>query len=463
LIDRLSASPEHARELQRVFDVILMQRRRPKYVQNPEWQAFLYKSFLANKPWDELAREVLGADGSDPATRAAARFYLDREGEVNEITSDVGRIFLGVNLQCAQCHNHPNVDDWKQRHYHGIAAFLVRGYVFGTDPAKAVYAEKADGDVKYESVFEVRDKTSPGPKMTLPRILNGAAVEEPRFDYGQEYLVAPAKDVRPVPLYSRRAELGAALASSANPRFARAIANRMWALIFGRGLVHPFDYDHSDNPPSHPELLDLLGADLVARNFDIKGFLRELTLSQTYQRSTRHPSATDKELPEDALFAQAILKPLTAEQLAQAMMQATGFTDVQRAALGANPTEEALYQKLVGQEEQFVLLFGGRPGKLEKDFESTVEQVLFLANDPGVQGWLQPAEGNLTARLAKVPSVDNQAFADELYLSVFNRPPTAEETQEAADYLTERGAERPLAIQELVWALLTSAEFRFNH
>jgi hypothetical protein len=152
------------------------------------------------------------------------------------------------------------------------------------------------------------------------------------------------------------------------------------------------------------------------------------------------------------------------EQLAWTVMQGTGFADVHRNSLGGDKaTEEALYQRLAGHEATFVNLFGGEPGKAAKGFESSAEQVLFLSNDPAVQGYLAPSAGNLVDRLSKLPADDARAVADELYVSVLTRVPNEEEIQDVANYLSDRAAERPLALQELVWAMMTSAEFRFNH
>ena len=126
LIDRLLAGPEYARRMQEVFDAMLMERRDDTYVPAPEWQGFLRRAFADNLPYDQLVTEILSADGTDPTTRGAAKFYLDRLADPNLLTRDVGRMFLGRDFQCAQCHDHPLIDDYKQAHYYGIFAFLNR-------------------------------------------------------------------------------------------------------------------------------------------------------------------------------------------------------------------------------------------------------------------------------------------------------------------------------------------------
>src|SRR5262245_14023119 len=295
LIDKLLAGSEHARHLQRIFDVILMRRLPQKHVPVAEWEKFLRESFAQNKPWDEIVRAILTADGGDPASIGPARFYLDREGDVNEITRDIGKLFLGANLECAQCHNHPQIEDFKQQHYYGISAFFVRSFVMTDKEKHVVFAEKADGEAKFESVFEIRDKTSKGPQTTAPKLFEGMSISEPKFEkIDDAYIVKPDdkdKTVRPVPRFSRRVKFAEFIASAENRRFCRTSANRLWALMFGRGLVHPIDLDHTDNPPSHPLLLAMLTEEFARQQLDIRLFLREIAPSKTYQRSSRRDQA----------------------------------------------------------------------------------------------------------------------------------------------------------------------------
>lgn len=480
LIDRLLGSPEYARHMQRVFDVILMRRLPQKNVKTTQWEEYLRQSFAENKPWDQITREILTADGSDAEHRGPARFYLDREGDVNEITRDVARIFLGADLKCAQCHDHPEVEDWTQDDYYGLSAFLVRSFVF-TDKQKktTVFAEKADGEATFSSVFFPSSKK----ETARPQLFGGPVLDEPEFkNQDAAYKVKPAKNVRPIPKFSRRAQLGEMIVSSR--RFARTTVNRLWAHMMGRGLVHPLDRDHSGNPPSHPELLKLLTDEFANHRYDIQWFLRELALSQTYQRSSRQsppsadggndqspPSADggnqeghQTELPPPQTFAVALLKPLSPAQFAWSVLQATGEADVQRKTLGDKLTEAALHQKLAGVENQFVSLFGGLPGQPPENFESTVDQVLFLSNDATILNLIHRKNGNLADRLLTLPADDPRAVADELFLSVLIRPPTEQDVQDVQEFLADKtGEARSAAVEELIWALIASSEFRFNH
>jgi hypothetical protein len=455
LIDRLLAGAAYAQHMARVFDGWLMDRRPNKNVPQPEWQEYLRQSFAANKPYDQLVREILSADGTDPKLRPAARFVLDREAEPHLLTRDVSRLFLGMNLQCAQCHDHPLVEAYKQEHYYGLFAFFSRTAVFRGKDNKAVLADKAEGEVSFESVFVPKVKKSTG-----PRLPNGRPLAEPKFDKGKEYITAPAKGVRPVPKFSRRAQLAGMITDAGNERFRRTAANRLWALLMGRGLVHPLDFDHPANSPSHPELLTLLGDELAARKFDVKAVLRELALSKTYQRSSLLP--TGGPAPDESSFAVALLRPQSPEQLAFSSMQATGLTDAVRQELGPKATDAALAARLANNVAAYVKVFGSAPGEpADGRSEPTLDQALFLRNGALVSGWLTPRPGNLADRLSRLK--DAAAASEELYLSTLTRYPTADESKEVADYLAGRMADRPAALRELAWALLTSAEFRFNH
>ncbi len=288
-IDRLLAGPEHVRHMAATFDVWLMERRADKHVKTDEWRSFLLGFFRGNRPYNELAREILGADGADPAGRGPAKFTLDREVAPDALTRDVGRLFFGVDLQCAQCHDHPRIDDYLQRDYYGLYAFLSRASLFQPDPKKpAVVAEKAEGDVAFKSVFTKAEGS------TRPRMLDGAEIDEPSFAKGEEYQVKPDpknKALRAVPKFSRRAELARLTGEGASRAFSRNAVNRLWAHMMGRGLVEPVDLHHSDNPPSHPEILELLASEFVAMKFDLRALLRELALTRTYQRGIEMPAA----------------------------------------------------------------------------------------------------------------------------------------------------------------------------
>jgi hypothetical protein len=455
VIDALLASPECARRLQQYLDVALMDRRADAKVLRAAWEEFLRSSFAADKPYDQLVREILSADGADPAARGAAKFFLDRDLDPQVVTRDIGRLFLGRNIQCSQCHDHPLVEDYKQADYYGIQAFFNRAFLFpNAQAATAVIAEKADGEVTFTSVFD-KAKVQ---KTTAPRVPGLSPLADTKLDKGKEYVVAPAKDVKPVPAYSRFTRLAVAITSGDNPAFRRTAANRWWAFLMGRGLVHPLDQDHSGNAPSHPELLDLLADEFAAHRFDVKWLLREIALSQTYQRSSASAPGA-KPLNPDR-FAVAPLKPLSPEQLAYAVLQATGFTDAERLALGGNPDDSALYGRLAPQAAPFANVFGASPGQPEEKFAATLDQTLFLKHGGTVRNLITQRPGSLLDRALKIG--DPNVVADELFISVLTRHPSPDERKDVGDAL-KAVPDRRTALAEIAWALVASAEFRFNH
>ena len=442
LIDKLLASPGYARRMAQHFDVVLMERRRDNRVPRVAWEDYLKAAFAENRPYDQFAREILSADGVDAKARPAAKFYLDRDFEPNLITKDIARVFLGRNLQCAQCHDHPLIETYKQSEFYGILAFLNRSYLFpNANVPTAVLAEKPDGEVNFVSVFD-KAKLQ---KTTLPRVMTGKAIDEPKLEKGKEFKVVGTKDVRPVPAYSRREQLAAAMTSVENPAFARAGANRLWALLLGRGIVNPVDLDHTSNPPSHPELLDLLAREFASHKFDVKWLLREIALSQAYQRSSELPSGVSD--PPADRYLVAILKPLSAEQLAFASAQATGTIAKDAMTIPA--------PNAAGMLPAFRNMFGGQPGQPDTGATTNLDQTLFLKFGGAVRGMIAARTGSLTDRLAKLP--DANALAEELFLSVYSRSATVDEKKDVAEAL------KTTALNELVWSLLASAEFRFNH
>lgn len=286
LIDALLAGPAFLRHMTVTLDVLLMERKPEKVIKQPEWDAYLYQSLADDKPLDRLVSELIASDGADEKHRAAARFVLDRDAEPNLLTRDIGRLVFGMDLQCSQCHDHPLVDDYFQDDYYGLFAFVQRTSLFTDAKTKQVsLTEKADGEASFKSVF-----TGTSSDKATPRLPKGALLlAEPVFAKGDEYRVKPEKTVRGVPKFSRRAALAERVGDSRE--FARNLANRLWAHMFGRGLVHPLDFHHADNPPSHPELLTLLADRLASEGYRLRPFLRELALSRMYGRSCEAPRA----------------------------------------------------------------------------------------------------------------------------------------------------------------------------
>lgn len=473
LIDHLLASDDFSRHLATVFDVMLMERRPDTNVTTAEWRDYLAASFAEKKPLDQIAREILGADGVDPRLRPAAKYYLDRAVEPDTLVRDTGRLFLGVDLQCAQCHDHPTIDGWKHQHFFGLSVFFSGSKTFKNPDGKLVLQEMVTArEVEFASVFKPNE-----PHKTGPRLLDGPALAVPEFPKGQEYVETPSGKVRAVPKFSLRQLLAEQLPSRETPAFTRNLSNRLWAHLMGRGLVHPLDAHHAENPPSHPDLLDFLSQQLIDCAYDIRAFFREIMLSAAYQRSSLAPEGIDpNQMPAES-FAVANLKGLSPEQLFQSLLVATqsgpvfdeqietalrddapAYADLVKDAAALQKARDTERTRRIGE---FVTTFASTPGQPEVDFQASLPQALFLANHPLITEWLEPRSGNLSHKMLIRDEPD--LVAEEIYLSVLSRPPSPDERCAASAHLTARGPERPAAVKELIWSLLASAEFRLNH
>lgn len=281
LVDQLLSSYEHAIHMARSFDVMLMERRPAKHVNQDAWELYLTESFAANKPLNQLFYELLEPPAAESQVASSSRFLLDRDCDPNLLTRDVGRIVFGRDYQCAQCHDHPLIDDYHQAEYHGLLAFLQRSFVFTSKDGKTIaLAERGEGTATYKSVFE--------PAMTDRIAVLAApgreAIEVAVFRADEAYAVAAADNVKPIPKLSVRKML-AEQATQDNPVFARNIANRLWGLMMPRAIVDPPDLNHSDNPPTQPRLLAVLTEALVDSEYDVRAFLRGIALSEAYQRA----------------------------------------------------------------------------------------------------------------------------------------------------------------------------------
>jgi hypothetical protein len=362
-------------------------------------------------------------------------------GDPNRMTRDISRLFLGRDLLCAQCHDHPSVKDYKQAEYMGLFAFLNQSKL-KEDPQlkKAILVETvASGKTEFATVF------SPAKKyLTGPRLLAGEELEVPKFEKGKEF------EKPGVPKFRPRELLADALVR--HPQFARNSVNRLWFIFVGRGIVHPLDLDHRGNPPSDPALLDALTAGFVESGFDVRRLVRKIVTGEAYGRGGRA----------------APTKPLSAEQMAWSVLTAAGALErVQKAPSGKFSAGSYLSGKstepptgLNDVLRLFVSVFGNMAGEPEVGFQPSMTHALFLMNDRVVLDWLRPAEGGLVSRLAKL---SGDAVAEELYLSVLTRMPDAAERKEVAAHLERNGKRREAALGELAWALLASTEFRMNH
>jgi hypothetical protein len=447
LVDVLMASPGFVRHQADAFDAMLM-------AGNPDrLRGYLLLALKENRPWDRIFRELVLPDDKDPTQKGASEFLRYRVRDLDRLTVEVSTTFFGVNVSCAQCHDHPKVDDWKQDHFYGMKAFFARTFDNGGFLAEREYGE-------------VRFKTTKGQeRLAKMMFLTGKAVDAPvalKKPSGEEQKkereyfegFKRKRQPPPPPKFSARAQLvELALKPGQNEFFARAIVNRLWHRVFGRGLVMPLDQMHSENPASHPELLQWLARDLVQHKYDLRRLIRGLVLSKAYARDSRYEGAAQ---PPARLFAVARVRALAPMQLAASLRVASADP----VGLAAGKPEE-IERRLEGLENSARGLARDFAQPTD-DFQVSVTEALLFSNSERMQRELLSDAGDrLVGRLKQIK--DAKELVDVAVRSVLSRPATAEEQKLLGDYLRQRAGRHVEACRQVVWALLTSPEFRFNH
>jgi Protein of unknown function (DUF1553)/Protein of unknown function (DUF1549) len=387
----------------------------------------------ANLPEDELARQVLTASGGN-YEHPPAGFYR-RLRTPQDRAEEVAQLFLGVRLQCARCHNHPG-ERWTQDDYYGLAAFFAR-VAYRNGP---FFLQIYD---KEETVYPTRQGD-----VTHPRT---GQVVAPKFLGGDAPAAEPGTD--------RRQVLARWLTAPDNPFFARAAVNRLWYHLFGRGIAEPVDDFRSTNPPSNPSLLEALATDFVRHGFDRKYLLREILRSRTYQLSAQPaPGGAD-----DKYFAHARVRRLQAEQLLDAVCDATG---VPEKFPGLPPGTRAAALPDGEYRHPFLEAFG-RPARAmacecERDADTSLGQALHLVGGRVLEDKVASPAGRV-ARLITSGHSDADVI-EELFLATLSRFPTDAERRALLRHFARHGPGRRLvAAEDLLHALLTHKEFLFQH
>jgi hypothetical protein len=368
-------------------------------------ESWLREQVKANAPYDRMVWELLAGD-------EARTFYRANEDKPENLAGNTARLFLGVNLECAQCHDHPTAH-WTRQQFWETAAF---------------FAPKArDGDAA---------------KIKLP---NSEQVVRARFlDGGPPSWAAGSPP---------RAALAEWVTRPDNPYFARAAVNRLWEYFFGTGLTEPVEAMGPDNPPSHPELLDELAGQLVAHRFDLTYLIRAIVSSRAYQLTSRKTGSG----PDDPrLFARMAVRGLSADQVYDSLVEALGVPDRAVAAPSlfggqpATPRGELLAQ--LGDTAD------RRAGR-----QTSIPLVLYLMNGPFLEEALA-ASKNLATVQAHVSGTLEQNLTD-LYLAALSRRPTPDELTRLRKYVADGGPahDRKAALADVFWALLNSGEFLMNH
>ena len=417
LIDRLLASPYHARHMAATWNDILLPADAQSIQQRGNvaaLESWLRDQFASNTPYDYFVASFLTAGGA--ADRGPAIFYTTRDVEPKKIAAATSRIFLGIQLQCAECHDHP-FDRWTQEDFWGYAAFF----------AQLQRADENNGDGGFITDQSDREVTLPDSDQTVAPHYPGAS-EPPEVDVTNH----------------RRRQLTIWLASRDNRYFARAAVNRVWGQLFGRGLVDPVDAMDKDNPASHPELLKFLTDYFVQHRFDLRKLLATVTRSQAYQRSSAFAGDTR---PDEGLLAVMNIKTLTAAQ----------YYDSIRQNVLRQPSDFATDQT-DPRREQFLARMKAADS-LPSEYPHGVMQVLGVMNGPEISQAIDGQQSGLLASL-EAPFFSDQDKVEAIFLAALSRRPTAAEQKRVAKFFNkDDSSTTSLQLQsDLLWTLLNTAE-----
>ena len=440
LVDSLLARPEYARYFGQKWADILQNRGRGYSTsrQRPGtalFSAWIRDCFARNLPYDQFVTSILTASGSQETNPATVWYRTVRTTE-NYVES-FSQAFLGVRVQCAQCHHHP-AERWSQGDYYGLAAVFGRvgrkgGFADAEVPTSETIYLADHGEVKHPRTGEV----------LAPRPLGGEAFPISKY-------VDP------------RVSLARWLTDPANPQLARTMANRMWAHFLGRGVIHPVDDSRSTNPPSNPELLDALTHEFQQSGYDIQQLIRLICLSRAYGLSSL---PTDGNRGDLQSYARFYPRRLSAEVLLDAISQVVEVPTAFSAGGAAFPDgTRAIDLPDEAVPSNFLDVFG-RPARssaceCERVDSPALGQMLELVSSAEIQEKLANPQG-LPQRLAKSPASQSERVR-ELFVTLFARNPSTEELATASEFLaaTPDSAE---AYRSLVWSLLATNEFLFNH
>ncbi len=411
------------------------------------YSQWLRDSIAANKPYDQIARERLAAEGYDGPTR----HYLPNTvlAPAADISAEQVRVFLGRRLDCAQCHNHP-YENWTQNQFWGLAAFFDRVFILSNTLTDSVIFDHpvaedlGSADVRGSiKLYHPRTKAE-----VKPAFLDGTAVP-------------PSDHVNP-----RRA---LAQWITAHPYFAEAAVNRVWSWFFGRGLVDPVDDFRSTNPSTHPELLEKLAADFREHGHDLRRLMRLIVTSRAYQLSG---VANDTNKDDQINYSHAIPRPMGAEELLDAISDVTGVPEVFSTSVSDAPSagrgQAPLGTRAINLHEadvfysRFLELYG-RPNRLTvpaRNTKASLGQALDMLAGPTYNEKLM-AKGSRLNRLLEAGTPDGK-IVEELYLAALGRYPGREETADILNLIERKGA-REEALKEFIWALISSREFAENH
>ncbi len=433
LVDRLVDGGDYADYFANKWSAILRNRRKqPTYMRGTYgFHAWIRESLYENKPYDQFVREVLGASG-EMSDNPPVAWYREVK-EVDQQVEDTAQLFLGLRIQCARCHHHP-FEAWSQRDYYGFAAFFAQ---VGRKPGEATDEER---------VFHKR---------------GNAAATNPKTNESLKPTPLGAPALALAPERDPRQSLADWMAEPTNRFFAPALVNRYWKHFFGRGIVDPEDDMRVTNPASNPELLDGLSQHFIKAKFDLKDLVRTICKSRTYQLSAEPNAFNGKDKQN---FSRYYPKRLNAEVLLDAL-DVVAASNTSFAGLPAGTRAVQIPDN--GVNSYFLTVFGKPEGasacECERSTDASLAQSLHLLNSQEIQGKLSSGTSR-AATLAKDAAQPLPEKIRNLYLTAFSREPSAEELATAQAYVNRAEEKnRQQAFEDILWALLNTKEFLFNH
>ena len=430
LIDELLATPEFGKHQADVWTTLMYPiDSENRFISKVPLRDWLAEKFNANLHWDTMAYELLTATGESDKNGATG--YMMANRGVDKMTDSVGRLFLGVQIQCAQCHNHP-FTHWKQTEYWGLAQFFYKVNV--SNPRAA----KDGGSVSISEDGRINRKINP-----LPEASKSVSA---KYLGGTEVKLNGSDPYRPA--------LAQWICTPSNPFFARAFVNRLWSQYFGRGFVNPVDDLSEENTPSHPELLAGLSKEFGSSGFDIKHMIRGICNSKAYQRSSK-PLGDNRD--DRTMFSHQGIKSLTPEQLYDSLAAVLGAPGANN---GPRPKTVVMKGPLQGPRDQFALFFMASENAQPTDYEAGIPQALRLMNSPLMANGRLLLAANRMASVAS-PSTTPEKAVEKLYLGTLSRRPTASEAKKMKDHIAGQN-DLKQAYADVMWVLLNSSEFTLN-
>ena len=447
LIAALVSSPGFARHNANEFDVLL----RNSNTDAPSVRPYLLEAFQENRAWDVMFRDLIGATESPSKTKPEA-FVLKRLKDADALTRDVSSVFFGLNITCAQCHRHPEIKDLTQDYFFGMKAFFASSYDFQGNLLERQYFKLGDFKDKTGETRKVSMLFLSGTKVEMDNLtekdLVAAIAEETKLIQEKTKEYAKSKELPPAPKQSARKRLAEiALDDTNREMLARSIVNRLWNRFYGCGLVMRVDQMHAENKASHPELLQWLARDLIANKYDLKRLIVGLVSSRAYARSSEWKGTP----PAKELFAVAPTRPLTPGQWAMS------YHFANQPEIFKQGDSADVRQKKLADVEKAVGAFAFLEQPFD-DFQVGIDEPLKLSND---EGMLKAMGSKLIPVLKKLP--DTRQRIDEAVWTVLSRPATPEEHRLFGEYLEERKDTPDEGLRQVLWALINSPEFRFNH